>query len=311
MSSRIAWYRSPLAPEKLEALTKRSNARGALFLASHLALLAATGSLACWLALHEHFLGFVLMLPLHGACYSFLGYAGLGHELAHRTVFDSRATNDTTLAVVSFLTWNNHHYFRKSHTLHHQFTVHDGIDGEVKLPQIPIIRQWPHLVFFDAPFFWRALTITFDNARNLVKGTFGQRLFQEGGAERARLVAWARTVLFGHFALALLFIGIGLWPLLFLVTLAPFFGTLPNRLLAQAQHYGLKPNTTDFRECARTVVLHPFVAFLYWQMNYHLEHHMYPAVPFFRLRDLQGELRADVPPPMRGIWAVVRLMRSE
>ena len=38
-------------------------------------------------------------------------------------------------------------------------------------------------------------------------------------------------------------------------------------------------------------------------MNYHLEHHMYPTVPFNRLRYLHEEIRQDAPPPYTSAWA--------
>lgn len=307
--TRIAWYRSPLPEDALHALMARSNLQGTLYALLHFGLLLATGAACVALAREGWWLALLPALVVHGACYGFLGYAGLGHELVHRTVFAARAPNDLLFALVSFLTWNNPHYFRKSHVLHHQFTVHEGIDGEVRLPQASVLGQWPALVFFDAGFFLRALQIGWQNARGVVKGEFGQRMFPEGSAERARLVAWARLMLAGHAALAVLFIASGWWVLVAVVNLAPFFGTLPSRALAQAQHYGMQPNTADFRTCSRTVVLHPFIAFLYWQMNYHVEHHMYPAVPFFRLRALHQSIAADLPPPTRGMAAVLRLLR--
>jgi fatty acid desaturase len=37
-------------------------------------------------------------------------------------------------------------------------------------------------------------------------------------------------------------------------------------------------------------------------MNYHLEHHMYPMVPYHALRQLHEELRRDCPPPYANLW---------
>ena len=38
-------------------------------------------------------------------------------------------------------------------------------------------------------------------------------------------------------------------------------------------------------------------------MQYHLEHHMYPAVPFFNLKQLRKELESDLPVATHGIVA--------
>jgi fatty acid desaturase len=306
---RIAWYRTPVPPELFRPLTVKSTAAGLAYLGLHLGLLLATGALALWLAGRGLWWGFVPAVVLHGGIYGFLGYAGLGHELVHRTVFESRALNDRLFELVSFLTWNNPHWFRRSHVVHHQSTVRAGVDYEVVLPQQSILTRWWHLVAFDGPFALRALRIAWDNARDVVKGPFGAEHFPVGSPQRASLVRWARGLLLGHGLLAAGFIASGLWPLLLLVTLAPFIGTAGHRLLAQAQHYGLSGDRHDFRANSRTVLLNPMLAALYWQMNYHIEHHMYPAVPFFRLKALRAAIAHDLPPPtvgLRGVWRLLR-----
>ena len=41
-------------------------------------------------------------------------------------------------------------------------------------------------------------------------------------------------------------------------------------------------------------------------MNYHIEHHMYPAVPFYQLKALRGQIEHDLPPASRGMRALLR-----
>lgn len=43
--------------------------------------------------------------------------------------------------------------------------------------------------------------------------------------------------------------------------------------------------------------------FLYWNMNYHIEHHMFPMVPYHSLPDLHEELKPYCPPPYAGMLA--------
>jgi fatty acid desaturase len=43
--------------------------------------------------------------------------------------------------------------------------------------------------------------------------------------------------------------------------------------------------------------LHPVMAFFYANMNYHVEHHMYPSVPFYNLPQLSALLRERAPFP--------------
>ncbi|MCY4130160.1 MAG: fatty acid desaturase [Gammaproteobacteria bacterium] len=39
----------------------------------------------------------------------------------------------------------------------------------------------------------------------------------------------------------------------------------------------------------------------FWNMQYHLEHHMYPAVPFFNLPKLRRAIEHDLPPAPHGL----------
>ena len=46
--------------------------------------------------------------------------------------------------------------------------------------------------------------------------------------------------------------------------------------------------------------------FLYWEMNYHVEHHMFPMVPYHALAQLHEELKADMPAPYSSLYAAFR-----
>ena len=49
------------------------------------------------------------------------------------------------------------------------------------------------------------------------------------------------------------------------------------------QHAGLAEDVLDHRLNSRTVYMNPIFRFLYWNMNYHVEHHMFPMVPYHAL----------------------------
>jgi fatty acid desaturase len=65
-------------------------------------------------------------------------------------------------------------------------------------------------------------------------------------------------------------------------------------------------NVLDHRLNTRTVLLGRVNSFLYWNMNYHLEHHMFPLVPYHRLPDLHEEIKKDVPVPYPSLWAALK-----
>jgi fatty acid desaturase len=46
--------------------------------------------------------------------------------------------------------------------------------------------------------------------------------------------------------------------------------------------------------------------FLYWNMNYHVEHHMFPMVPYHRLAQLHEEIKHDCAAVYPSLWAAYR-----
>ena len=74
------------------------------------------------------------------------------------------------------------------------------------------------------------------------------------------------------------------------------------------QHAGLADNVVDHRLNSRTVYMNPISRFIYWNMNYHVEHHMFPMVPYHALPRLHEIMKADLPLPNRSIAAAFREM---
>ena len=93
---------------------------------------------------------------------------------------------------------------------------------------------------------------------------------------------------------------------LMLIGLPTFYGAWLHHILATTQHAGLAEDVPDHRMNSRTLYLNPFLAFLYSNMNYHVEHHMYPMVPFHALPELHREIKGDTPPPYPSLWAAYK-----
>ena len=90
------------------------------------------------------------------------------------------------------------------------------------------------------------------------------------------------------------------------VGLPSLYGAWHYVLTALMQHLGLAEDVLDHRLNARTVYLNPISRFIYWNMNYHVEHHMFPLVPYHALPALHEELKADLPRPYSGIIETYR-----
>ncbi|MHB9025671.1 MAG: fatty acid desaturase [Armatimonadota bacterium] len=306
-NTRINWYRSPLDKELFKAFTTKEDAAGFRQIIPQLALTAATGAGAYFALLHLPWYAAVPAVFIHATVYSFLGLSGAGHELSHATVFRTHFWNEFFMRLVAFLTYTNYVHFRASHPKHHLNTVHAGLDLEVVLPQR--VRRWDWFWMFviSLPALWNTLRTHIRHSRGIIRGEWEERIFPESEPEKRRALAnWARVVLIGHLLLAAAFLAFGQWPLLLLVTFAPFTAGWLNFFTGFTQHVGLAPNVPDHRLCCRTVLLNPLLRFLYWNMNYHIEHHMYPGVPFHQLGQLHQAIAADLPASPRGLIAAWR-----
>ncbi len=73
-------------------------------------------------------------------------------------------------------------------------------------------------------------------------------------------------------------------------------------------HTGLKDNVDDFRLSTRTITIDPFSEFITWRMTWHIEHHMFAAVPCYNLGSLYEATSSDMPEPrtLIGAWTEMR-----
>ena len=227
----------------------------------------------------------------------------------HGTVFRSKLVNELFLRLFSFLHWSSPDHFRASHVRHHQYTVHDDLDQEVRLPRPLQPLQWAGRVVLAVPGMIAEIRALLRwSLGRLADNPWEQRCFadrphgQGDAAKRAALFGWARVVLAGHLVLAVVFAATGQWMLLLVVTFARWLAPWLSFMFIETQHSGLRSDVPDFRCCCRTVLLGPVTRFLYWHMNYHVEHHMYPSVPFYNLGKLRRAIAADLPPATRGLW---------
>jgi fatty acid desaturase len=298
---RISWYRIKLEKETLSDLNRRSDLRGLLQCGSLILTATVTGSL-CFLAWSTGRWPLIMAaFLLHGTILSFLEPTAAIHELSHGTSFKNKKWNEFFIRIFSFLSWTNFVFFRTSHAKHHQLTLHTGRDLEIVLP----IKVRPVDVLywftFNPVYVFQALKTHLRHARGIIRGEWEEHIFPESDAKnRQVLMRRARILVFGHLALAVLFIAVG-HPILILIVQFPFYGSWLANLCGVPQHAGLKSDIDDFRYLCRTMVLSPIPAWLYWNMNYHTEHHMYPAVPFRKLPKLHRLLAHDMPKPNRGL----------
>ena len=179
---RVAWYRSPVSRDELQALNQRSDLRGFLQTAGYLGLLAFTGTVAFVAAGRLPWPVVVLLCFIHGMFWAFLinGF----HEFVHNSVFETKSLNWFFARVFAFLGWHNPYEFWASHTEHHKYTLHPPDDLEVVLPVDLSLKGFLKTGFINPIGLWQTLSKTIRIARGNLQGPWENSLFPEASRKR-------------------------------------------------------------------------------------------------------------------------------
>jgi fatty acid desaturase len=137
MENKIDWYRTPIYKDLLKRLTARSDAGGLLQSCGFLLIYIGTVSLSYYFFNRQSWIPMAAVIYFNLVFHGFVGMEAAVHALSHGTPFKSKWLNEFFYRLFSFFSWNNHLHFRASHMLHHQYTVHRGLDKEVVLEPIP------------------------------------------------------------------------------------------------------------------------------------------------------------------------------
>jgi MocE subfamily Rieske [2Fe-2S] domain protein len=292
------WYQCPVPRETMRKLLERRDGPAirdtilwfALILASGFATYKLWGS---WWAL--------LPYAIYSALYASTSDSRW-HESGHGTAFKTDWMNNALYEVASFMVMRESTVWRWSHNRHHSDTIIVGRDPEIPAPRPPDV--------------W-AIVMTFFNLKGYpkyFKHIFLHCLGRKSADERTYIpeMEFAKVYLRArvYVAIYLFVIGIAIanrsiLPLLF-VGLTNLFGSWLLLVYGLTQHAGLAENVLDHRLNSRTVYMSAIHRYLYWNMNYHIEHHMFPLVPYHALAKLHEAVKDDCPPSYPGILAAWR-----
>jgi fatty acid desaturase len=192
--------------------------------------------------------------------------------------------------------------WRWSHNRHHTDTLIVGRDPEIAVPRPPNLMHLALNVF--------ALRSTATSLRKLAMHAAGrlgaeERTFiPERQRWKLRWVARGWLAIFAAVIAACVAIH-SLLPAM-LVGLPTLYGGFMLLFFGLTQHAGLAEDVLDHRLNSRTIYMNPLFRFLYLNMNYHLEHHMFPMVPYHALPKLHQFIKADCPSPYPSCWAAYR-----
>ena len=322
---RISWYRCPIEKETLKNLTLRSDLKGLMQAGGHFAFFLLSGIITYYFWFLGMWYSFLISLFLHGTVTSFL--SGVApHELGHGTVFRTRVYNKCFLYLFSCISWWDPYDYSVSHTYHHRYTMYPDADRENLLPLKPSLSPLLILQLFTINLFGKTdrvfskgglfstIQLTYLSAIGKTGSTkipsqeWLQRLHEDQPSEHTKSIHWSRYLLLFHGVILIISISTGQWVLSLIISIAPFTANWASYFVGLTQHCGLLDNVNDFRKNTRTIYLNPILSFLYWHMNWHIEHHMFAGVPCYNLKKLHMAVKEDMPAPrtLLGAWKEMR-----
>jgi fatty acid desaturase/nitrite reductase/ring-hydroxylating ferredoxin subunit len=284
------WYHSPIDPALLRRLSERTDARAGADAVLWLVLLL--GSAAIALANWGNWWVFVPAYIVYSAMYG--GAADpRWHECGHGTAFKTDIFNTLLYYPASFMLFRGPTHWRWSHVRHHSDTIIVGRDAEIVFPRPSSTALW----FVDL--------LHIVSGPKMVKQMAGHATgrIEPGVASFLPAGAQRRVTLEARISLAIL-LGAVVWslvawswlPVLFIGG-PTFLGSWLLKFFGTTQHAGLQEDVLDHRFNTRTVLMNPVFRFLYLNMNYHIEHHMFPTVPYRNLPRVHEAIKDDLPEP--------------
>ena len=287
------WYRPMVDREAMKALVTRSNARAARDTMLWLLLLVVTGFIAwrswgSWWAIPA--------FAVYGVMYGSASDSRW-HECGHRTAFRSRLANDVVYHIAAFMDFREPISWRWSHARHHSDTIIVGRD-----PEIAFQRGAP---FVNVVLELFAIRTIIAESKKLVSNSFGRATSEQADyqpAEELRASAWwSRAYLAAFISVAVWCVACrSILPAMF-IGLPTIYGRWLMVVYGITQHAGLAEDVLDHRLNTRTVMMNRLNRFMYLNMNYHLEHHIFPTVPYHALPELHRLVKDQLPTPHRSI----------
>ena len=282
-----------LERKTLKALCRRSDRPGLIYLAEWAGALVISGY-GVYLAPGTGWVWPALLI--YGTILSVPAYA-MSHETAHGTAFRSRWLNETVMWICALLYLEEPLHRRYTHTNHHTYTWHAGKDSQMPFDTPMTFPAWlAEISGFALTRFHILSLIQLATGRytDTMKSVIPQDEFP-----RLQRNAWCFIGVYGAIGVA---IGLGVSELWWFLVLPTLLGRPVMLLITLTQHVEMAENSPSVLNSTRSCRSNPIASFLYMNMENHVEHHLYPQVPFFALPALHRGLKDQLPTPDPGFW---------
>ena len=296
------WYRPNVDKLEFKKLCEKSDWAGFKHVIIYFSVLIFFGYLAyatwgTWWSL--------LFFLIYGNIYACSD--SIWHETGHKTAFKSKFWNNFFYQISSYMDNFEPVRWKWSHFKHHGHTAYDDPHDF----EIAIRKPTDLFLFFSyfipfAPLLTFHKTLQFETIKHAVGITTPVMEQCIPEKERTKCRNSARIHVAIWTIVILTSIVYQSWlPVLYLV-LPGFYGKTLVASFGLTQHTGLQENIKDHRYSTRTVYFNPVFSFLYWHMEYHIEHHMFPTVPSYNLPKLHHLIKDQMPPAKKGLWGAYR-----
>ena len=292
------WYQSAVPREAMRGLLQRRDGPGIRDTILWFSLILGAGFLTyalwgSWWAILPYMVYSVLYASTSDSRW---------HETGHGTAFKTDWMNNALYEIASFMVMRESTVWRWSHTRHHSDTIIVGRDPEIAVPRPPDLKTIV-MSFFNIKVYRKYFP---QIALHSLGRMFAEEKTYIPEVEFPKVYRRARV----YVAIYVIVIGLSIWsrsilPLL-LVGLTNLFGTWLLVTYGLTQHAGLAENVLDHRLNCRTVYMCWIHRYLYWNMNYHVEHHMFPLVPYHALPRLHAAVKDDCPTPYPSLFSAWR-----
>ena len=289
------WYKIQVDRKELKKLYKRNDLEGF----KHIFIFFSSLILIGIMCINSYGSWWFILFYL---CYCTLwgGADAIWHECGHGTAFKTRAYNDIFYQIASFMNNFEPVRWRWSHSLHHSYTASiDPHDFEVE----GSIFWAPKNLFNFFIVFVPGISLIFFHKslhKEIIWHALGleTRVMKECIPDDKKKDCINSSRLFVTLWLGIIFFSVvfnSLLPIL-LFLLPKCFASL-NMVWGLTQHMGLQEGIKDHRFSTRSIRLSPIFSFIYWKMEYHIEHHMFPMVPSYNLPKLYEIIKDQLPEP--------------
>jgi fatty acid desaturase len=288
------WWSPNLERAMLISLLRKRDAPGLVLIGIWLGALTCTTLLlaASWASWWV-----IPVTVIHGAVLSF-SYAA-SHECAHGTAFQSTWLNEGVFYLTSFVFGEEPMYRRYTHGRHHSATWYPGFDIQMPYSNPMPLRRYLRETLALAGFI-ESVKLTLRLARGLL--TEEEASFIP--ATRLSQMKWgARAFVAADLAILAIALLTHSWFIIVALPIARLAGGWVVQLFINSQHMCMAEAVPDHRYSTRSLACWPPTRLLYWNMNYHIEHHLYPGVPFHALPRINELIREQLPQPVRGVLA--------